>query len=324
MNRYIEVTDGVEVRPNPRAVGAGWPVDVLADEMVSAVRLALLLGEVERVTRHPDGRRETDTTHTVGLIYCLMSLARRLDECGMPIDERRLLRMAAVHDLPECYAGDVNTAIPLTPAERAAKDAREADSIERIRAEAPHIAAVIDEYERQDTIEARIVHYVDKMMPKITHRLDGGRAVLGSLGLTVEQVKRSHATQGAQLAARHDIPMLDRLFRHLAQQAEVVIADASIPSRQRFMVHTNSGRATFVKGRDFFVSQGGDSEEWGQAWAHVEAADIDAARAVGCVLQGGNPQQVGLSGVALPRGVTSRVDEDGHEVWRAQTEGGEQ
>lgn len=85
---------------------------------------------------------------------------------------------------------------------------------------------------------------------------------------------------------------------------------------QRYMVHTNPGRATFVKDREYFLAAGGDVAPWGKAWEHVEAVDLDVARAIGCVLQGGNKGQIPLWGVRIPNNISSRVDEDGHMVWR--------
>ena len=39
--------------------------------------------------------------------------------------------------------------------------------------------------------------------------------------------------------------------------------------------------ATYVKERDFFVSQGGLTKQWGKDWAPVRAKSIEAARKLG-------------------------------------------
>lgn len=48
----------------------------------------------------------------------------------------------------------------------------------------------------------------------------------------------------------------------------------------RYAIHVNWAGASFVKEYDFFVSQGGLTEEWGRAWTIVEAEDIYAARVI--------------------------------------------
>lgn len=40
----------------------------------------------------------------------------------------------------------------------------------------------------------------------------------------------------------------------------------------------------FVKDYDFFVSQGGLTQEWGKRWLELEATSIEDARKQGCKL----------------------------------------
>jgi len=49
-------------------------------------------------------------------------------------------------------------------------------------------------------------------------------------------------------------------------------------------VHKNSGNALFVKEAEFFKSQGGLTEEWGQHWQPVIATSIGAARRQAAVM----------------------------------------
>ncbi|MCA9541726.1 MAG: HD domain-containing protein [Myxococcales bacterium] len=189
-------------------------------DALGIARLVFRLGEVMRVTGHPDGKTaESDTTHTVMVALTCLAMAQHL---GLPVDLGRLLAFALVHDLPEAYAGDVNTALPLSAEQRAAKDARERDALARIAAELPDVGAWIAAYERGDTIEAHIVHYVDKVMPKLAHALDGG-AALARLGIALDQARESHRLQGAHLRARHPgLPAVTRLFDEAATHVESV------------------------------------------------------------------------------------------------------
>lgn len=52
---------------------------------------------------------------------------------------------------------------------------------------------------------------------------------------------------------------------------------------QLYMVNVNeTSGSVFVKDRDYFVSQGGDHQDWGKNWFPVWAASIEDAREQGC------------------------------------------
>lgn len=181
-------------------------------------RLALALGRVDRATYHEDGtRRETDTDHTVMLCLLVADLAQ-LPTLRDRVDLGKLLAFAIVHDVVEAYAGDT-VSIALTAEERRAKAAREAEALARLRSEfGPEawIVQTIEAYERQDTIEARLVNYADKIVPKLTHALNGGRTLL-ELGVGMDPVSE----QGQRLTAKSpDLPELTELFD--AARAEMV------------------------------------------------------------------------------------------------------
>lgn len=141
-----------------------------------ATRLAAFLlqfSRVERATAHPDGiRPETDSDHTVMLsvIAC--------DLCPQSLDRGLVAQFAVVHDLVEAYAGDTQT-LKIDDAARANKDAREVAALFRIREEFGvynWLVQTIQRYEAQSTSEARYVKLLDKVLPKLTHLLNGCRA----------------------------------------------------------------------------------------------------------------------------------------------------
>ena len=49
---------------------------------------------------------------------------------------------------------------------------------------------------------------------------------------------------------------------------------------EKFAIHIGLTGSTFVKGYDFFVSQGGLTEKWGKYWEIVEAESLQAARLI--------------------------------------------
>lgn len=169
-------------------------------QAIAIARIVLRLGEVERITLHPDGQRhETDTTHTLMLALAASTLA------PARLDFQAVLQLALVHDLAEAYAGDTPTLVKLDAAGQAAKDAREAAAVQRIRSELgadSWIAHAIDEFEAQETPEARWVKHLDKCMPKLTHCLNGGAAIRAqgvTLDATSARVDGQIAAIGADL-----------------------------------------------------------------------------------------------------------------------------
>ena len=149
--------------------------DRTVDAVVEAGKLALLFGRTERVTKHEDGRIETDTDHTVmlGLIAC--ALASKYEPT---LDLGKIAQYALVHDLVEAYAGDTDTFIVGHTTVHNEKEAREEAALARIEKEfadsLPWIPETIREYESLATPEARFIKTLDKSMPKITHLANEG------------------------------------------------------------------------------------------------------------------------------------------------------
>lgn len=204
------------------------PMNTCLEEVEGAVRLAELvmkLGEVERATRHPDGRPETDTTHTVMLALVALRLAEvhnrddRLWPDDIPmtpvdgyLDTELVLKFALVHDLVEAIAGDVNTIRPLDPEQRAEKDRREAEALDQISADHPWLGTIIRAYEGQKIREARFVRYLDKCMPKLTHLHNGCRTVREA-GMTREELEHSLRRQINRLTeASPDLELAREFF----------------------------------------------------------------------------------------------------------------
>lgn len=137
---------------------------ITPDELLTITRLSLALGEVERRPTHADGRHETDTTHSVMLALAAAAAAHR-----MGLDPGRAALFALVHDLAEVYAGDTDTSMGLGAEARAAKAAREAAATERIIYELGDMGcliALLQDYDRREEPEARLVALLDKAMPK--------------------------------------------------------------------------------------------------------------------------------------------------------------
>lgn len=175
----------------------------LLDRLQKAAELAMQFGLVNRSTEHPNGEPESDTTHTVMLGLAVLEVAPFVPG----INVGRALGFTLVHDLPEADPAclDTCTAWGLNAEQKAAKRAREAAATERLRARlgnGSEVMRMLDEYERQECLESRIVNYLDKIMPKLTHRANLG-AALRRLGMTHADMVSKHEDQGSSLAAKY-------------------------------------------------------------------------------------------------------------------------
>lgn len=176
--------------------------------VINLAELTLRFARVDRITYHPDGTTpESDTDHTVmlGVVACAFA-SRYLHDLDLGL----IAQYAFVHDLVEVYAGDTPT-LQIDDAGRAAKEDREAAALEQIDRDMvalPWVAATITEYERRETPEARYVKAMDKLLPKITHILNGC-VTIGEQGMSREQLIARYILQGDELMAyASDFPAL--------------------------------------------------------------------------------------------------------------------
>lgn len=165
-------------------------------DVIALASLALQFGRTNRVTYHEDGKTpESDTDHTVmlGLVACAyaerVNRARLAHEQNVfidgshvhsqpvvpPLDVGLVAQFSIVHDLVEALCGDTNT-LRITSAGRLAKEEREQAALVELRqrfATMPWIANTITRYEHLADPEARFIKVLDKVLPKLTHALNG-------------------------------------------------------------------------------------------------------------------------------------------------------
>jgi len=204
-------------------------------ESLAIASLVMRLGEVERATRHPDGRHETDTTHTVMLALTAWRMAGDVNATLPPSEQLHLesvLILALIHDMPEAIAGDVVTLRPLDADARQAKADAEAAAVECIRDELPWLAGLIDVHEEQQVPEARYVHFLDKLMPKLTHIHDGCR-VLRERGMGREELVANQRAQGARLLeGSPELTWAKRLFDRATDACVEAYEDTTYPPHE--------------------------------------------------------------------------------------------
>lgn len=110
------------------------------------------------------GRTESDAEHSWHLALFLLLLRDRLPG----LDLERALSLALIHDLPEIYAGDTNP----YRGDSSTKARDEAKAAEKLfgplpEPEGPRLAALFQEYQDQESLEAKAVKALDKLLPLV-------------------------------------------------------------------------------------------------------------------------------------------------------------
>ena len=162
-------------------------------DLAPLLRFSELLGEFSRIERKiyipGTDRRENDVEHSFHLAMITWYL---IDSTSLDLDLSRAFRYALAHDLVEIYAGDTDF-YSNDEAHVTSKPAREAAAAARLREEYPEFPQVheaIDAYVRKDDRESRFVYALDKILPILRNRENGGRE-WREKGITLEMlVKR--------------------------------------------------------------------------------------------------------------------------------------
>lgn len=206
--------------------------ETAVDAMVGIGRLSLDFGRVDRITYHQDGLApESDSDHTVmlGLIACALA-----EQYFPDLNIGLIAQYALVHDLVEVYAGDTPTLRLPSADAKAEKRQREHAAYLRIQAEfrgsLPWLPVLIDSYELRERPEARFVKALDKLLPKITHILNGA-VTIHKQGMTaVELTERYEAQIGELKAYAADFPELFELRAVLVDRVLALFSAAGSSS----------------------------------------------------------------------------------------------
>ena len=136
------------------------------DKIVNFMRILEEVCIVKRDLLLYDGSLENDAMHIFKLSFLVMMIAPYLKT---PIDYTKMLEMALVHDIAEGKTGDYTAANQIVnPNLKKEKKKKEDLAIKQIKTMLPtpldkKIFALYQEYEKKETIEAKIVSALDKM-----------------------------------------------------------------------------------------------------------------------------------------------------------------
>jgi len=171
------------------------------DTVVDADRLARQLAfmiecdrlkSVVRQTLNADARRqENSAEHSWAVCLFAMTLA---EHSNVPIDVARVIRMLLVHDVVEIDAGDTFAYDTAGLADQHEREARAADRLFGLLPpdQAAEFRALWEEFEAQETPEARFAMTVDRLQPMLLNCLTEG-AAWRRHGVTHAQVLQRNA-----------------------------------------------------------------------------------------------------------------------------------
>ncbi|MDO4797734.1 MAG: HD domain-containing protein [Coriobacteriales bacterium] len=149
-----------------------------ADRLARQMEFALAIDKEKQVQRQTHlmdwGRRENDAEHAWHMSVMAYLLREYANE---PIDLARTLIMTLTHDLVEIYAGDVYA---YDTQGRQEAPEREREAADRLFGMLPPDQArdlrdIWEEFERNDTPEARFAHAMDNVQPMMLNDANGGR-----------------------------------------------------------------------------------------------------------------------------------------------------
>jgi putative hydrolase of HD superfamily len=172
------------------------------------------LKEIFRQTINSQSRRaENDAEHSWHICLCAIVLAEHANQPGL--DVLRVLKMLLIHDLVEIDAGDT---FGYDTARQVDQHARECVAADRIFGLLPvdqtrEFRALWDEFEAQQTPEAKFALSCDRMQPVLLHCLTEGGA-WRKHGVTLDRVlDRNSKIAGGSTAIWQE---LERRIRGMA------------------------------------------------------------------------------------------------------------
>lgn len=124
---------------------------------------------VKRAIHKIDLTLENDAEHSFDMAITAMFIIDSLElwnkEEYWNLDTDKVIRLCLVHDLVEVYAGDC---CALTSSKELKQEKKELEklALDKIKLEFPYIVGeLIEEYEDQQTLEARFTKAIDRLVP---------------------------------------------------------------------------------------------------------------------------------------------------------------
>jgi putative hydrolase of HD superfamily len=161
----------------------------VADELVARLRFVLQADALKQVLRRNSiangERRENSAEHSWHLAVMALVLAPYAD---VPIDVSRVVTMVLVHDIVEIDAGDAFVYDEAARAEKAEAEIAAADRLYALFPRGEELRALWEEFEANETAEARFAHALDRLQPLLLNHANRGMP-WREHGITADRVR---------------------------------------------------------------------------------------------------------------------------------------
>lgn len=159
------------------------------DFLVEVDKLKGILRETRLMHQH---RLENDAEHSWHLAMMAMVLHEyATNETHLELDLKKVLQLVLIHDVVEIDAGDVFSYANFDPSEKHRKECLAADRIFQILPsdQAQFFRDLWNEYEEQNSIEARFARAVDRLQPFLHNYYTDGYT-WRKYNITVDRVRK--------------------------------------------------------------------------------------------------------------------------------------
>jgi putative hydrolase of HD superfamily len=149
------------------------PSDRLSRQIAFLVEADKLKSILRRTSLMDASRRENSAEHSWHLLLLAVVLREHI---AAEVDLPRVLEMLAIHDLVEIDAGDTFAYDAAHQSTQAQRETAAADRIFGLLPtdQAGHFRALWEEFEAQQTAEARVAIAVDRLQPLLQNAVAGG------------------------------------------------------------------------------------------------------------------------------------------------------
>ena len=147
--------------------------DRLNRQLAFLVEADKLKGILRRTSLMDGSRRENSAEHSWHLVLAAVVLR---EQAPAGLDQVRVLEMVAVHDLVEIDAGDTFAYDAVELVTKAARERAAADRVFGLLPadQAGRLRALWEEFEAEETVEARFANALDRLQPFLQNVNAGG------------------------------------------------------------------------------------------------------------------------------------------------------
>lgn len=197
-----------------RSVGLATAMDSAADRLAAQIRFIIEVDKLKEIFRQTlvtqSRRAENSAEHSWHFALMIITLAEHSNH--QPLDVLRILKMVLIHDIVEIDAGDTFAYDTKNMADQHERESRAADRIFGLLPadQTAEFHALWDEFEAQETPEAKFAAACDRFHPMLLNCLTEGHA-WRKHGITQDRViaRNAHIAKGSTELWSYAVRMID-------------------------------------------------------------------------------------------------------------------